>query len=134
MKILPQVLDSVVAHARESIPFESCGILLARNMDHVVCSSLRAENGEKGNPELRYELGHKAHLRAVEMEITGDVHIAGYYHSHPGGEAKPSHRDAEQALDGVTYIITAPGKELFMNTAWKLKNNRFEPEPLEMCE
>lgn len=134
MKILRQVLESVVVHARESVPFECCGILLARDEDNVVSSSLRAENREKKNPDIEYVLGHKAHLKAVEMEVTTRVYIAGYYHSHPGGGTKLSHRDAEQAIEGATYLITAPVNDSYEHAAWKWENNQFILVTLEVSD
>ena len=134
MKILRQVLESVAAHARESVPFECCGILLARNEDHMVSSSLRAENRKKKNPEIGYVLGHKAHLKAVEMEVTARVYIAGYYHSHPGGGTKPSHHDVEQAIEGTIYLITAPINSSYKQAAWNWENNHFIPVPIEICD
>ena len=134
MRILSQVLESVAAHARESIPFECCGILLARDEDHVVFSSLRAENGEKKNPEIGYELGHKAHLKAVEMEITAKIHIVGYYHSHPGGGTKSSPRDAARAIEGATYLIAAPVNGSYEHAAWRWENNQFIPVTLEVSD
>ena len=134
MRILRQVLESVALHARDSVPCECCGILLARDRDNVICHSLRAENVEKKKPELRYVLGHKAHLKAVEMEINSGIQIVGYYHSHPGGGAKPSPLDAEKAVESVTYLITANSNGLVDNTLWKLKNDHFVPVTMEICD
>ncbi len=134
MKIFRQVLESIIFHATDSAPFECCGILLAHDEDHIVFTSLRADNGEKKNPEIRYVLGHKAHLKAVEMEITSNVRIAGYYHSHPGGCTKPSRHDAEQAVEGIVYLITVTKNRLIEHTAWKWKNNQFMSVTLEVSD
>ncbi len=134
MRILRQVLESVAAHARDCVPCECCGILLARDRDNAICHSLRAENAEKEKPELKYILGHKAHLKAVEMEINSGIQIVGYYHSHPGGGAKPSSLDAEKAVEGVFYLITAKSNGLVDNTLWILKNDRFVPVTMEICD
>ncbi len=132
MKIRRQILDSIIFHTIDSTPFECCGILLAHDEDHVVFTSLHAENGEKKNSETKYILGHKAHLKAVEMEVTARVYIAGYYHSHPRGGIKPSRSDAEQAIEGATYLITAPINGSYEHAAWKWKNNQFIPVTLEV--
>lgn len=133
MRILRQVLESVAAHARESVPYECCGILLSRDRDNVICHSLRAENVEKKKPEIGYVLGHKAHLKAIEMGITAGVQIIGYYHSHTKGGTKPSPLDAEKAVEGVTYLITAHSNGSVDNALWKLKNNHFVPVKMEIC-
>ena len=134
MKIRRQILDSIIFHTLDSTPFECCGILLAHNEDHVVSISLRAENREKKNSEIKYILGHKAHLKAVEMEVTARVYIAGYYHSHPRGGIKPSRSDAEQAIEGATYLITAPINGSYEHAAWKWKNNQFIPVTLKVSD
>ena len=107
MRISRQALEAIAGHAQRSRPYECCGVLMSTSddcsmVDHVI----PAENTEKENPERQYVLGHKAHLKAVEMEAFGEACIAGYYHSHPDGKARPSGRDIEQAISDVIYLIT----------------------------
>ena len=132
--MLRKVLDSIIFSAIDSTPFECCGILLAHDEDHIVFTSLSAENREKKNSQIKYILGHKTHLKAVEMEVTARVYIAGYYHSHPRGGIKPSHSDAEQAIEGAIYLITAPINVSYEHAAWKWKNNQFMPVTLEVSD
>jgi proteasome lid subunit RPN8/RPN11 len=134
VKILRQVLESVADHARRGFPCECCGILLYTGDDlSTVSCVLPAENIEKENPERGYLLDHKAHLRAVEMEALGDASIAGYYHSHPYGRARPSCRDVEQAVHGVIYLITGlEGGGRIEHAAWRLEGDNMIPEPLEV--
>lgn len=136
MKILRKVLESVADHARQAFPCECCGILLYTGDDlSTVSCVLPAENIEKENPERGYLLGHKAHLRAVEMEALGDASIAGYYHSHPGGTARPSSRDVEHAVNGVTYLIIGlEGDGRIEHAAWRLEGDDLISEPLEVGE
>lgn len=135
MKISRRILELVADHARRSAPRECCGILLCADdaLSTVNCV-IPAENIEKENPERGYVLDHKAHLRALEMEVSGNGCIAGYYHSHPAGRAKPSHRDEEQAIDGVTYLITGMADGRLEHTAWRFDGDKLVPEPIEMGE
>ena len=72
VRILRHILESVADHARQSIPRECCGILMAQGDDlSTVSCALPAENAETDQPEQRYSLDHKTHLRAVEMEALG---------------------------------------------------------------
>ena len=73
-------------------------------------------------------------LRAVEMETLGDTRIAGYYHSHPDGRARPSSWDVEQAIGGVTYLITGMAGGRIEHSAWRLEGHELAPEPLEVGE
>ncbi len=135
MKIRRRVLESLAQHARENLPNECCGILLAEEGDVSTLSlALRAENGEGACPEHRYVLGHKAHLKAVEMEASGAARIIGYYHSHPQGSTKPSHRDTGQAVADVTYLIIGVRDGVITHAAWRLEGDSFVPQPLEVAE
>ena len=133
MKILRNVFESIVGHSRESEPSECCGILLSQHNDpDVVDDILRAENAEKFRPREVYVLGHKAHMKAVELEISEGSRIAGYYHSHPHGGTKPSARDTMQAAEGVTYLIIGGDAEETECAAWRLEGKRFSEEPVEV--
>jgi len=135
MKISRRVIELVADHARRSAPRECCGILLYTGDDLSTADCvIPAENIEKENPERGYVLDHKAHLRALEMEVSGDGCIAGYYHSHPAGRARPSHRDMEQAIDGVTYLITGMADGRLEHAAWRFDGDKLVPEPIEMGE
>ena len=58
--------------------------------------------------------------------------IVGYYHSHPDGRARPSRWDVEQAIAGVTYLITGMAHGRIEHAAWRLEGDDLVPEPLEV--
>lgn len=135
MRISRQLLKSIVEHAQQSRPYECCGILMSTSgngsvVDHVI----PAENVEKDDPERRYTLGHKAHLKAVDMEALGEACIVGYYHSHPDGKPRPSNHDIEQSVSEVIYLITGLGNGKIQHAAWRFENNSPIPELLEVSE
>ncbi len=133
MKIPRNVFESIVDHSRESEPAECCGILLSRYDDPgMVDNALRAENTEKFRPREVYVLGHKAHMKAVDLEISEGNRIVGYYHSHPHGGTKLSARDAMQAVEGVTYLIIGGDTEEASYAAWRLEGRRFIEESVEV--
>ena len=135
MKVDRGTLESIVAHARESLPRECCGILLAQAGDSsTITLALRAENTAKDHPGQEYVLGHEAHLKAVEMESSGPVRIMGYYHSHPQGGNWPSRRDKMQAIAGLAYLIVGMGDGPVEHAAWRFEGDCFTPEPLEVSE
>ncbi len=72
---------------------------------------LPAANAEGERPGDRYILDHRTHLAALDLENSGDWVIAGYYHSHPGGEPVPSEIDRRRALAGVRYVILSVNPE-----------------------
>lgn len=135
MKVRRGVLESIAAQARDSLPHECCGILLAEAGDPPTISrALQADNAERAAPQQRYVLGHKAHLEAVNAEASGRARIAGYYHSHPQGDARPSARDLERAVPGVAYLIVGLRRHSTAYAAWRLEEDRLIPEPLEVDE
>ncbi len=135
MRISRQLLESIVEHAQQSRPYECCGILMSTSGNgSIVDYVIPAENIDKEDPERGYVLGHKAHLKAVEMEAVGESRIVGYYHSHPDGKARASKRDVEQAINNVTYLITGLGNEEIEHTAWRLVGDDLILEPLEVSE
>jgi len=135
MKISRQLLKSIVEHAQQSRPHECCGILMSTSGDSsVVDHVIPAENAEKGDPERGYVLGHKAHLKAVDMEALGEACIIGYYHSHPDGKPRASNRDLEQAVSEAIYLITGLGNGEIEHAAWRLEEDNLIPEPLEVSE
>lgn len=135
MRISRQLLETITKHAQQSQPHECCGILMSTSgngsvVDHVI----PAENVEKDDPERRYVLDHKAHLKAVDMEALGEAYIVGYYHSHPDGKPRPSNHDVEQAVSEVIYLITGLGNGKIEHAAWRFEKNNPIPEPLEVSE
>ena len=133
MKILRNVFESIVDHSRESEPSECCGILLSQRDDPgIVNDVLRAENAEESSPETLYVLDHKAHMKAVDLEISEGSRIAGYYHSHPHGRAKLSARDTMQAVENVTYLIVAGDARDTAYAAWRLEKDGLVEESVEV--
>jgi len=135
MKIARNVLDAIADDARGAMPAECCGILLAGGGDPAtVTRALRADNAERSRPDRGYVLGHDAHIEAVRMEAAGDSLIAGYYHSHPHGAARPSQRDKDRAVEGVTYLIVGLAGDSPRYAAWRAAGADFAREPLEVSE
>ena len=135
MQIRRRVLEFVAAHAREGFPDECCGILLSdRDDPSTVGCALRAANAESNCPDRKYQLDHKTHLKAVKLEILHGVRIAAYYHSHPKGPARPSPRDIDQAVSGVTYLITSMGNGAAEHVAWRRDGDAIVAEPVLIKE
>ena len=135
MKIKRQVLEEVERHARESMPAECCGILLASSSDpETTIGIIQSENTESVESSRRYALGHKAHIKAVEMELAGAFCAAGYYHSHPRGDAMPSLRDHSLAVPNAIYLIVAVDEEPARHAAWRLEGDELVQVPLEVRE
>ena len=133
MKILRDALGSVLFHAQLSVPNECCGILLNRGDEpSVVDMVVWGSNTQELRPESRYELDHASHLEAVRIECADSGSILGYYHSHPGGESRPSMTDLDQAVEGVTYLISGMKKGEVAYAAWHIEDGEFVQESIEV--
>jgi len=105
MRIAQSLIDEMVAHAREDLPNECCGMVggadgEARVVIPVVNSA--------ASP-LRFEMdpqGQYNALRAIEDD--GDE-LLGIYHSHTKSAAYPSQTDVNQAVswpDAIWLIVS----------------------------
>ena len=134
MRLTRHVADEIEQAARESLPEECCGIVLAESCEPALgVRILRARNVESRKPGCRYVLDHRVHIRAIEEELRSEARIVGYFHSHTAGSAEPSRVDARLAVPGVMYVVAslAGPPEL---RAWRWTGDRFEEEAVSVEE
>lgn len=93
MKISQALIDEMVAHAREDLPNECCGMIGGR--DGAATSVVRVENAAAS--PLRYEMDPQGQYDALKrIEDAGDE-LIGIYHSHTRSAAYPSQTDVNEA-------------------------------------
>jgi proteasome lid subunit RPN8/RPN11 len=130
VRIPPQMLDEIVAHAREEAPNECCGMIGAR--DGRATSLYRARNAEAS--ALRYTVHPQDQLRIMdELEARGEE-LAAIYHSHTGSRAYPSQTDinlAENWPDPL-YVICSVADEEPEVRAFAIREGTVEEAPLEI--
>jgi proteasome lid subunit RPN8/RPN11 len=100
VKISQGLVDEMVAHAREDVPNECCGMIGGRSgeADRVV----RVENAAAS--PLRYEMDPQGQFDALkEIEAEGGE-LLGIYHSHTKSAAYPSQTDVNQAQNWPEQI------------------------------
>src|SRR5215218_10384955 len=94
MRISQQLIDEMVAHAREDLPNECCGMIGGR--DDEVTKIVRVENAAAS--PLRYEMDPQGQFDALkEIEGAGED-LVGIYHSHTRSAAYPSQTDVNEAV------------------------------------
>ena len=110
MKISQQLIDEMVAHAREDLPNECCGMIGGR--DGEATSVVRVENAAAS--PLRYEMDPQGQFDGLKaIEGAGDE-LLGIYHSHTRSAAYPSQTDVNQAVawpDQVYVIVSLADEE-----------------------
>jgi proteasome lid subunit RPN8/RPN11 len=93
MKISQALIDEMVAHAREDLPNECCGLVGGKDGEATTVYRIRNEY----ESPLRYRLHSQDQLRVDrEMEEAGEEPL-GIYHSHTRSEAYPSQTDVNEA-------------------------------------
>jgi proteasome lid subunit RPN8/RPN11 len=93
VKISQDLVDEMVAHAREDVPNECCGMVGGR--DGVAGKVIRVVNSAAS--PLRYEMDPQGQFDALK-EIEGDGgELLAIYHSHTKSAAYPSQTDVNQA-------------------------------------
>jgi proteasome lid subunit RPN8/RPN11 len=111
LKLTPEIREALLAHARDDLPNECCG-LLGGGPDRVPRTIYRAVNAEAS--PLRYSLDAKDQFRIMqEMDRAGED-LVGIYHSHTKSAAYPSQTDINLATyPGIAYLIVslAEGEE-----------------------
>jgi [CysO sulfur-carrier protein]-S-L-cysteine hydrolase len=105
MKISQQLVDEIIAHAREDLPNECCGMIGGR--DGKATSVVRVENAAAS--PLRYEMDSKGQIQAYNAIQDRGEELLGIYHSHTRSAAYPSQTDVNQAVawPEQVYVIVS---------------------------
>jgi proteasome lid subunit RPN8/RPN11 len=105
MKISQQLIDEMVAHAREDLPNECCGMIGGR--DGEATSVVRVENSAAS--PLRYEMDPQGQYNALKAIEDGGDELLAIYHSHTKSAAYPSQTDVNQAVawPEQVYVIVS---------------------------
>jgi len=104
MRISQQLVDEIVAHAREDLPNECCGMVGGGGGE--ARTVYRAENAEAS--PLRYSIDSQEQFRLMrEIEAAGEE-LAAIYHSHTKSAAYPSQTDVNLAgWPEAVYLIVS---------------------------
>ena len=105
MRISQSLIDEIVAHARDDLPNECCGMVGGK--DGEATEVIRVEN-TAASP-LRYEMDPKAQYDAYRAIEDGGHELLAIYHSHTKSPAYPSQTDVNQAVawpDQVYLIVS----------------------------
>ncbi|MBA3897723.1 MAG: M67 family metallopeptidase [Sphingomonadaceae bacterium] len=120
--------DRLIALAAAEPGREVCGLLLGA--DATVADVVPAAN-VAADPARRFEIDPTALFAAIRAERAGGFAILGHYHSHPGGDARPSAEDTRLAIDdGRVWVIVAGGSF----TAWRRQGDHFAKVAIERVE
>ena len=109
------LIEEMLAYAASAAPQEACGIMFADDpAEPARISRLAPSPNMHSAPETHFEIDPQLLIDALRQERAGGARVAGYYHSHPVGLARPSATDhALSPGDGRLWAIIAGGKAAF---------------------
>ena len=104
MRIAQSLVDEIVAHAREDLPNECCGMV--GGADGEARTVYRAENAEAS--PLRYSIDAKEQFRLMRTIEDAGEDLVAIYHSHTKSPAHPSQTDVNLAgWPDAVYVIAS---------------------------
>jgi [CysO sulfur-carrier protein]-S-L-cysteine hydrolase len=110
MRISQALVDEMVAHAREDLPNECCGMVAG--VDGEATEVIRVANAAAS--PLRYEMDPQAQYEAWKSIEDEGRELLAIYHSHTKSAAYPSQTDVNQAVawpDQVYVIVSLADEE-----------------------
>lgn len=125
------ILNELVQKCKDAGPREACGLLFGAD---AAISGWTETANVAADPFRHFEIDPAALIAALRAERQGGKKVAGYWHSHPSGDARPSPTDAAMAAgDGRLWLIIA-GADFAM---WRsvpdgAVHGRFEPVNLTL--
>jgi proteasome lid subunit RPN8/RPN11 len=132
MKISQKLIEEMIAHAREDLPNECCGMVGGR--DGEATSVVRVENAAAS--PLRYEMDPQGQFDALkQIEGAGDE-LIGIYHSHTRSAAYPSQTDVNEAVmwpEQVYLIVSLEHSEAPDVKAYSLKEMKIADVDLDVA-
>jgi [CysO sulfur-carrier protein]-S-L-cysteine hydrolase len=131
MKIAQALIDEMVAHAREDLPNECCGMI--GGVDGEATSVIRVENAAA--TPLRYEMDPQAQYNALKAIEGAGAELLGIYHSHTKSAAYPSQTDVNQAVawPEQVYVIISLAEEEADVKAFLLKDLKIADVELDVA-
>ncbi|MEJ6479841.1 M67 family metallopeptidase [Nostoc punctiforme UO1] len=148
IRLSPEHLQTIRAHAESTYPEECCGIILGyvASEDKIVVEVIPTENAwntEAGaefseertaeSKRRQYAIAPEVMLKTQKEARNRSLNIIGIFHSHPDHPAIPSECDRLYAWQGYSYIIvTVQNGKAGELQSWSLDDrHQFQAETIE---
>ena len=105
MRIAQALIDEMVAHAREDLPNECCGMVGGSDGEASVVIPV----ANAAASPLRFEMDPQGQYDALKQIEGGGGELLAIYHSHTKSAAYPSQTDVNQAVswpDAIWAIVS----------------------------
>ncbi|MGI9019311.1 MAG: Mov34/MPN/PAD-1 family protein [Solirubrobacterales bacterium] len=130
MRLAPELIDEIVAHARETAPEECCGVVTGRDGEALAVE--RAEN--EFAHRMRYRISADEMFRIYKLADGRGEEMLAFYHSHPRSEAYPSQTDINEASglpESVHLICSLADPDAPSVRAFEIRANEVQEVPLD---
>ena len=131
MRIAQGLIDEMVAHAREDLPNECCGMVGGRDGE---ATEVIGVANSAASP-LRYEMDPQGQYNALKSIEDGGGELLAIYHSHTKSAAYPSQTDVNQAVawpDQVYLIVSLADPDAPDVKAYLLKDLKIADVELDV--
>ena len=138
LKIAPEHVDAMIAHAREDHPDEACGVIVGPEGSDVPTRLIRMINAERSPTFFRFEPEEQFALYK-QMSTTGEE-IVVVYHSHTATDAYPSRTDISLAAEPQAHYVlistteTVDGDGPVSVRSYRILEGTVTEEDLEVTE
>jgi len=124
------MIDALIAHAREELPLEACGIL--GGIDTTVSGIYPLTNVAASTS--RFQLDPQEHADVLRDLLQREMETVAFYHSHPAGPSHPSAEDVRLAYypEVATVIISLEDREKPNVSAFLIANGNIDPVAIEV--
>jgi len=132
MKISQKLIDEMVAHAREDLPNECCGMVGGR--DGAASRVVRVENAAAS--PLRYEMDPQGQYDALKAIEDAGEELVAIYHSHTRSAAYPSQTDVNEAVmwpEQVYLIVSLENADAPVVKAYSLRDLKIADVDLDVA-
>lgn len=129
MRIARTLIDEMVAHAREDLPNECCGLIAG--VGDEATGTIRVVNSAAS--PLRYEMDPQGQFNGLRTIEDGGAELLGIYHSHTKSAAYPSQTDVNQAVawpEQIYVIVSLADGEQPDVKAYLLKDFQITDVPI----
>jgi [CysO sulfur-carrier protein]-S-L-cysteine hydrolase len=129
VRIAQSLIDEMVAHAREDIPNECCGMIAG--LGDEATATIRVANSAAS--PLRYEMDPQAQYNALKTIEDSGAELLGIYHSHTKSAAYPSQTDVNQAVawpEQIYVIVSLADEDEADVKAYLLKDLKIADVPI----
>jgi proteasome lid subunit RPN8/RPN11 len=133
MKIAQNLIDEMVAHAREDLPNECCGMVGGR--DGEATAVIRVANSAAS--PLRYEMDPQEQYNALKSIEADGGELLAIYHSHTKSAAYPSQTDVNQAVawpEQIYVIVSLADEDAADVKAYLLKDLRIADVEIDVSK